>query len=96
VITCNGCRRPCAPSGRVLSAGSRAARSEAGASKVGAAHFRRLPDLASTNAVPSSSREALADVLAAEREILDKCWSEWQDLNLRPPRPERGALPPSP
>ncbi len=22
-----------------------------------------------------------------------KSWSEWQDLNLRPPRPERGALP---
>jgi hypothetical protein len=22
-----------------------------------------------------------------------KCWSEWQDLNLRPPRPERRALP---
>src|SRR5437660_3442374 len=22
-----------------------------------------------------------------------KWWSEWQDLNLRPPRPERGALP---
>jgi hypothetical protein len=22
-----------------------------------------------------------------------KCWSEWQDLNLRLPRPERGALP---
>src|SRR5690606_37741855 len=22
-----------------------------------------------------------------------KRWSEWQDLNLRPPRPERGALP---
>jgi hypothetical protein len=21
-----------------------------------------------------------------------KYWSEWQDLNLRPPRPERGAL----
>ena len=20
-----------------------------------------------------------------------KCWSEWQDLNLRPPRPERGG-----
>jgi hypothetical protein len=19
------------------------------------------------------------------------CWSEWQDLNLRPPRPERGS-----
>jgi hypothetical protein len=25
-------------------------------------------------------------------QILKK-WSEWQDLNLRPPRPERGALP---
>jgi hypothetical protein len=24
---------------------------------------------------------------------LGKDWSEWQDLNLRPPRPERGALP---
>jgi hypothetical protein len=22
-----------------------------------------------------------------------KRWSEWQDLNLRPPRPERGVLP---
>jgi len=22
-----------------------------------------------------------------------KCWSEWQDLNLRPPRPERGSGP---
>src|SRR5262249_4149229 len=22
-----------------------------------------------------------------------KFWSEWQDLNLRPPRPERGPLP---
>jgi hypothetical protein len=22
---------------------------------------------------------------------LAKCWSEWQDLNLRPPRPERGG-----
>jgi hypothetical protein len=25
--------------------------------------------------------------------ISAKPWSEWQDLNLRPPRPERGALP---
>jgi hypothetical protein len=23
----------------------------------------------------------------------EESWSEWQDLNLRPPRPERGALP---
>jgi len=27
------------------------------------------------------------------RAVQAKCWSEWQDLNLRPPRPERGALP---
>jgi hypothetical protein len=25
-----------------------------------------------------------------------KYWSEWQDLNLRPPRPEQGALPQHP
>ena len=23
----------------------------------------------------------------------ERNWSEWQDSNLRPPRPERGALP---
>src|SRR5262245_31689479 len=40
-----------------------------------------------------SSREALAHPLAQQVLILAKCWSEWQDLNLRPPRPERGALP---
>jgi hypothetical protein len=26
-------------------------------------------------------------------DLLGDFWSEWQDLNLRPPRPERGALP---
>ena|SRR5215468_5469015 len=34
--------------------------------------------------------------LGANFSELAKClisWSEWQDLNLRPPRPERGALP---
>jgi hypothetical protein len=25
--------------------------------------------------------------------LIGNDWSEWQDLNLRPPRPERGALP---
>src|SRR5580704_2702435 len=24
---------------------------------------------------------------------IEEVWSEWKDLNLRPPRPERGALP---
>ena len=27
------------------------------------------------------------------RSEVQETWSEWQDLNLRPPRPERGALP---
>ena len=31
--------------------------------------------------------------IGGKYKIWAKCWSEWQDLNLRPPRPERGALP---
>jgi hypothetical protein len=34
-----------------------------------------------------------AQPVAKREENSAKCWSEWQDLNLRPPRPERGALP---
>jgi hypothetical protein len=34
-------------------------------------------------------REALAELLAERVVNFAKCWSEWQDLNLRPPRPER-------
>jgi hypothetical protein len=45
-------------------------------------------------AVLASSCQVLADRLAGLNEISAKCWSEWQDLNLRPPRPER-ALPKS-
>jgi hypothetical protein len=29
-------------------------------------------------------------------ESMRQFWSEWQDLNLRPPRPERGVSLPSP
>jgi hypothetical protein len=43
--------------------------------------------------VAAMFREPLAVPLAKAAEISAKCWSEWQDLNLRPPRPERGALP---
>ncbi len=43
--------------------------------------------------VLTSSREALAHPLARQLEISAKWWSEWQDLNLRPPHPERGSLP---
>src|SRR4051812_42874627 len=31
--------------------------------------------------------------IGARSKTSAKYWSEWQDLNLRPPRPERGALP---
>src|SRR3974390_507892 len=34
-----------------------------------------------------------ADPGAKENKGSAKCWSEWQDLKLRPPPPERGALP---
>src|ERR1700738_5701588 len=40
-----------------------------------------------------SYRQPVADPVASKICCLAKYWSEWQDLNLRPPRPERGALP---
>ena len=40
-------------------------------------------------AVLRSSREAVADPVANAIQFWAKHWSEWQDLNLRPPRPER-------
>ena len=38
-------------------------------------------------------RDLVAEAVAERDDVSAKCWSEWQDLNLRPPRPERGALP---
>ena len=38
-------------------------------------------------------RETVAEPVAETKPTSAKYWSEWQDLNLRPPRPERGALP---
>jgi hypothetical protein len=35
----------------------------------------------------------VAQGVAVDFDLSAKCWSEWQDLNLRPPRPERVALP---
>src|ERR1700745_1096127 len=45
------------------------------------------------NTVHLPCRQVVADPVANWPSISAKCWSEWQDLNLRPPRPERGALP---
>src|SRR5215471_3077946 len=39
--------------------------------------------------VRTTFRDELAEPLAAQATIFAKCWSEWQDLNLRLPRPER-------
>jgi hypothetical protein len=44
-------------------------------------------------AAPNSSAAFRSAYLSAWSNYLLKIWSEWQDLNLRPPRPERGALP---
>jgi hypothetical protein len=33
-----------------------------------------------------------AEAVAGRYLRLAKEWSEWQDLNLRPPRPERGCV----
>ena len=34
---------------------------------------------------------SVPEVVPDATDDLAKCWSEWQDLNLRPPRPERGG-----
>jgi hypothetical protein len=36
---------------------------------------------------------SVPEVVPDWMENLAKYWSEWQDLNLRPPRPERGSGP---
>ena len=43
--------------------------------------------------VACASDETVPQSVPVDFGISAKCWSEWQDLNLRPPRPERGALP---
>ena len=50
---------------------------------------RREPITAANT--PISLRISLRAVDTVSRKPL-RNWSEWQDLNLRPPRPERGAL----
>ena len=42
--------------------------------------------------VRTTFRDELAELLAAQATFFAKYWSEWQDLNLRPPRPERGSM----
>jgi hypothetical protein len=49
--------------------------------------------MAGDSAHPRYPGQVVAQVVADFGSKSAKCWSEWQDLNLRPPRPERGALP---
>jgi hypothetical protein len=41
--------------------------------------------------IPLAAGVSVPEVVPDGTDNLAKCWSEWQDLNLRPPRPERGA-----
>ena len=47
----------------------------------------------SNNQIPGTVSKTVPQSVPVNARIFAKCWSEWQDLNLRPPRPERGALP---
>jgi hypothetical protein len=52
-----------------------------------------------TSTIRRSRKSSFQSVRKSVRQNVRECanyWSEWQDLNLRPPRPERGALPPLP
>ena len=55
------------------------------------ADWRRRPLLGFSRDLPLRAGESYA--VRFLETIKWKDWSEWQDLNLRPPRPERGALP---
>jgi hypothetical protein len=46
-----------------------------------------------TQPATRGSSQVVAQVVADFFSKSAKCWSEWQDLNLRPPRPERGVVP---
>ncbi len=52
--------------------------------------FRRLA-LQTNKSQVDEPRETVPQSVPVNTLISAKCWSEWQDLNLRPPRPERGA-----
>jgi hypothetical protein len=54
--------------------------------------FRRLASQTNKLQV-DEPRETVPQSVPVNILISAKCWSEWQDLNLRPPRPERSALP---
>jgi integrase len=56
-------------------------------------HPDHLADAKQAFARHRHGRETVAESVAERNEKPAKYWSEWQDLNLRPPRPERGALP---
>ena len=57
----------------------------------GDGRLSRAPGSAAAGAGPGLGQIALRPG-REEAEILAKRWSEWQDLNLRPPRPKRGVL----
>ncbi len=54
---------------------------------------RAAEDSGNCPGICPDNKKAPKGIICNYLKYLGKFWSEWQDLNLRPPRPERGALP---
>src|SRR5215475_13263810 len=77
--------------GRLESFGGKAGRDEA--ARQGHGPAIRAVERQESKASRRAGRESVGETVGLNVFGRAKCWSEWQDLNLRPPRPERGALP---
>src|SRR5215471_4395041 len=71
---------------------ARPAIGEAAGARMGAATGSNVRNSFCPDNCPGSRRNR-EDSLERSLITLEKDWSEWQDLNLRPPRPERGVPP---
>jgi hypothetical protein len=56
-------------------------------------HVGQISTCGPSSESPASQRVKNSVKNSVRRFKIEEVWSEWQDLNLRPPRPERGALP---
>ena len=54
---------------------------------------RHLPSEKTMRLKHNQSRETVPQSVPVNVLISAKCWSEWQDLNLRPPRPNEACCP---
>jgi hypothetical protein len=56
-------------------------------------HVGQISTRGPSSESPASQRVKNSVKNSVRRFKIEEVWSEWHDLNLRPPRPERGALP---